>query len=105
MAAHVQSFALHAVYDSLCSIDRSGELQRSSVRLLRSKDRRFMAGTGVEYSPHALFLARIRQWYRFFVGANALLVPLATWAFVFPDLELARSRRSAAWPSPVRGLL
>eukprot|EP00966_Prymnesium_polylepis_P222118 5139485-Prymnesium_polylepis.1 len=82
-----QSFAVHAVVDSLCSIDRGGELQKESIRLLRSKDRRFMAATG-GHSPHAHFLARVEQWYRLFVGFNVVLLPILAAAFAFALVEV-----------------
>ena len=81
MSAHVQRFSLNAVVDAVAQIDRKGELRTEGVRLLRSKDRRYMAATGLEHAPHALFLDRIRVWLRFFITFNALLLPLSAAAF------------------------
>jgi len=81
------SYSLAKLTRAIQAFDRDGEL--GECRVLRKKDRQYMARNKTDKSPHAAFIARVSKWLTLFIFSNVGLFILSAGLCGFAVYELA----------------
>ena len=63
--------------EGILQLEHGGDLQAAGVRVLRKKDRQYMAQRKTDDTPHAAFLKRVSVWLKWFKFANVVLLILS----------------------------